>query len=198
MGSIQDNKVNALLNNGDKNLVVTDNTTNDVSTTAHGFCPKAPNDTAKFLRGDATWAVPILYARVTGSDATTTSASLVDIAGLSTALAASSIYEILITISAASSTTAGVAFGVNFSAAGATIEAASFHGSSLGAAYARINAFNTAGPATINVIGDGGILIRGVVVTGANAGNLTTQFLKVTSGTATAYINSVMKVTKVA
>lgn len=35
-----------------------DNTTNDVSTTKHGYVPKAPNDTTKFLRGDATWAVP--------------------------------------------------------------------------------------------------------------------------------------------
>lgn len=40
------------------NLTFTDITTNDVSITKHGFTPKAPNDTTKFLRGDATWAVP--------------------------------------------------------------------------------------------------------------------------------------------
>lgn len=34
----------------------TDSTTLDVSTTAHGLCPKAPDDTDQFLRGDATWA----------------------------------------------------------------------------------------------------------------------------------------------
>ena len=39
-------------------VTFTDITTNDVSTTKHGFTPKAPNDTTKFLRGDATWAVP--------------------------------------------------------------------------------------------------------------------------------------------
>jgi hypothetical protein len=33
-----------------------DNTTSDVSTSKHGLAPKAPNDTNKFLRGDATWA----------------------------------------------------------------------------------------------------------------------------------------------
>lgn len=38
--------------------VLADNTTNDVSTTKHGYAPKAPNDTAKFLRGDGSWAVP--------------------------------------------------------------------------------------------------------------------------------------------
>lgn len=35
-----------------------DNTTADVSTSKHGYAPKAPNDTAKFLRGDGTWAAP--------------------------------------------------------------------------------------------------------------------------------------------
>lgn len=39
-------------------LSTADNTTKDVSTAKHGFVPKAPNDTTKFLRGDATWAVP--------------------------------------------------------------------------------------------------------------------------------------------
>ena len=36
--------------------VLADNTTQDVSTARHGYTPKAPNDTTKFLRGDATWA----------------------------------------------------------------------------------------------------------------------------------------------
>ena len=44
-------------------LDLSDVTTADVSTTEHGFCPKAPNDTAKFLRGDATWAaLPAIVA----------------------------------------------------------------------------------------------------------------------------------------
>ena len=34
-----------------------DTTDLDVSTTKHGLCPKTPNDTAKFLRGDGTWQV---------------------------------------------------------------------------------------------------------------------------------------------
>ena len=38
--------------------VLADNTTADVAITQHGYAPKAPNDTTKFLRGDATWAVP--------------------------------------------------------------------------------------------------------------------------------------------
>jgi len=39
-------------------LNLTDLTTGNVSTTAHGFTPKAPNNTTTFLRGDGTWAAP--------------------------------------------------------------------------------------------------------------------------------------------
>jgi hypothetical protein len=39
-------------------LSTSDLTTLDLSTSKHGFTPKAPNDSTKFLRGDATWAVP--------------------------------------------------------------------------------------------------------------------------------------------
>lgn len=39
-----------------------DNTTNDVSTSKHGFVPKAPNDTTKYLRGDGTWAAVSIAA----------------------------------------------------------------------------------------------------------------------------------------
>jgi len=35
-----------------------DNTDLDFSTSRHGLCPKAPNNTAKFLRGDSTWDIP--------------------------------------------------------------------------------------------------------------------------------------------
>lgn len=37
---------------------LTDVTTNNVSATAHGFCPKFPNNTTTFLRGDGTYAAP--------------------------------------------------------------------------------------------------------------------------------------------
>jgi len=65
--------------------VLADNTTNDVSIAKHGYVPKAPNDTAKFLRGDATWAAlvyPIMIsviqdsAVVLGSSSITTSITM--------------------------------------------------------------------------------------------------------------------------
>ena len=42
------------------NLSLSDVTTADVSTSAHGFTPKAPNNTTQFLRADATWATPVV------------------------------------------------------------------------------------------------------------------------------------------
>jgi hypothetical protein len=42
----------------DSTLVVTDNTGNNVSTAAHGFAPKAPNDATKFLNGVGAYANP--------------------------------------------------------------------------------------------------------------------------------------------
>lgn len=38
--------------------VLADNTTQDVSTTKHGYAPKAPNDVTKFLNGVGTYSVP--------------------------------------------------------------------------------------------------------------------------------------------
>ena len=42
----------------DANLTTTDITTNNVSTSKHGFAPKAPNDSTKFLDGTGAWSTP--------------------------------------------------------------------------------------------------------------------------------------------
>ena len=42
----------------DSNLSTSDITTNDVSTSKHGFVPKAPNDSTKYLDGTGTWSTP--------------------------------------------------------------------------------------------------------------------------------------------
>lgn len=41
-------------------ITLADNTTNNVTTSAHGFTPKAPNNRKNFLMGDATWGTPVL------------------------------------------------------------------------------------------------------------------------------------------
>jgi len=55
------NHVNDLANphdTSDANLFVSDITTNNVSTTAHGFAPKLPGDNTKYLDGDGNYTVP--------------------------------------------------------------------------------------------------------------------------------------------
>lgn len=42
----------------DANLSTSDITTNDVSTSKHGFAPKAPNDATKYLDGTGAWSTP--------------------------------------------------------------------------------------------------------------------------------------------
>lgn len=141
-----------------------------------------------------------VYARVTGSDATTTGQALTNITGLSVALTTSATYEFEAFLSVTTSAvTTGTQYGVNYSVAGGAVEA--FVSGSLTTASdqtVRLSALNSATVAYLTSSGQsGGILIKGVVTTGANAGNLTIQHLKVTSGTSTVRINSYLKVTRI-
>jgi len=52
----------------DATISTTDVTTNDVSTSKHGWTPKAPNDITKFLRGDATWDKPFIRVYKTADE----------------------------------------------------------------------------------------------------------------------------------
>lgn len=141
-----------------------------------------------------------LFARVVGSDATTTGQSLVDITGLSLALEASSVYEFESFLTVNSSDTNGNKYGVNFSSAGASVSAAIQAPQTAGRYWVTgiITALNTAtaayctGATNIN----GGLMIKGTLTTGANSGNLTVQHLKVTSGTSTVYVGSYVKAIK--
>lgn len=133
------------------------------------------------------------------ADRTTTGQALADIADLSIALLANSVYEFAAILTVASSSTAGNQYGVQFSAAGATINAQI--SGTLAAATARsdrINALNTATPAYVTSGASGGIVIQGIIVVGANAGNLTIRHLKATSGTATVHAQSYLKALKIA
>lgn len=83
-GSVTTSKIAASAVTESK-IGLSDNTTDDVSTTKHGFVPKAPNDTSKFLRGDATWAsapvgnVVFVGKTVLGSGNTTISVTGLDL-----------------------------------------------------------------------------------------------------------------------
>ena len=141
-----------------------------------------------------------VYAQVTGSNVTTTGQALTDITGLSVALTTNAVYEFEAVLSVSTSAvTTGTAYGVNYSVAGGAVEA-QITGSSTSTATKtlRISAFNSATALYLATSAQtGGVIIKGRVTTGANAGNLTIQHLKLTSGTSTVFIGSFLKVVRI-
>lgn len=78
---------------------LSDVTTLDVSTSKHGYVPKAPNDTAKFLRGDATWATPSgtaydMLSTLTGAEISITGATTATISRVHVCSGTSSNYTV--------------------------------------------------------------------------------------------------------
>lgn len=151
--------------------------------------------------GDGTFGWAENWTRVACSaDRTTTGQSLVDITDLSIALAANTTYEfeavLMVTTSAS---TAGNQYAVQFSAAGATVEAGVIGNKSNTTALAdRISGLNTPTQAMVTSSASSGtVTIKGVLATGVNAGNLTIQHAKVTSGTSTIRKYSWLKAMKV-
>lgn len=173
----------------------------EVTATALGGAASGHNHDGTYAAAahnhDSSYAAKDLFARVTGSNATTTGQALADIAGLSIALAANSTYQFEAVLMVQSSSTAGNAYGVQFSAAGATIEA-QITGTLAAATQKtlRISALNTAATPFVTSGSVGGIYIAGMITVGANAGNLTIRHYKVTSGTSTVFINSFMTAIK--
>lgn len=141
------------------------------------------------------------YARVTGSNVTTTGQTLEDITGLSISLEANTTYEFEAVLSCLTSAdTTGTSYGVNYSAAGAAVEgqiSGSF--TATAAKVLRISALNTAYGAFLTTSAQsGGVILKGIVTTAAQTGNFTVKHLKVASGTSTVYIGSYLKVVKIA
>ena len=60
----------AMVTPTDQSLITSDITTNDASTSKHGFAPKAPSDATKFLNGanPPAWAVPASGGITTQTD----------------------------------------------------------------------------------------------------------------------------------
>jgi len=142
----------------------------------------------------------VQWARVLGSNATTTGQALVDVTGLVLPLVANAVYEIEAHLGVqTSAVTTGTAYGINYSAAGAAVEA-SITGSSntTTSKTLRVSAFNVA--TVIYMAGNnqtGGVIVKGIVTTGANAGDLSIRHLKLTSGTSTVFINSYLRTIRI-
>jgi hypothetical protein len=142
------------------------------------------------------------YAYVSGNNATTTPPAIVDIPGLSLQLVPNAQYEFEAVLTMSSSDTAGLQIAVNFSAAGATVQANVLGREASASTFQSSNiiAFNTPSGTmfTIGSSSPGLCWIKGTITTGVNAGNLTIQFDKVSTGTSTVYINSFLKVIQTA
>lgn len=132
------------------------------------------------------------------SDQTTTGQALVNVAGLSVPLDANHLYEFeAFMLVATSAVTTGTQYGVQFSAAGAGVEAlVEGHTTQTAVSPCGLSVLNTATTVTyLTVSSQGGIIrIKGMIATGSNAGNLTIQHLKVTSGTSTVRAGSYLNV----
>ncbi len=88
---------------------------------------------------------------------------------------------------------------MNFSSSGATIEAFVIAGTNTNTIqFIRLSAFNATGTTNWNTISDGLVPVRinGTVKTGANAGNLTPMYMKVTSGTSVIKVGATLRVIK--
>jgi hypothetical protein len=136
--------------------------------------------------------------KVSGSDFTTTGQALVDITGLVTpTLTTSTLYEFEATLQVTTSAViTGLQFGVNCTGTGATSQAV--YTGTLAATTAAVSgstALNTAA-ATAFVITSGGsgvISIKGVFNSGTGTPVFSIKGLKVTSGTLTVKVGSVLK-----
>lgn len=161
---------------------------------------KATMFTSPAFTGTPTGIGIPVYAQVTGSNATTTGQALTNITGLSVALTTNAVYEFeAVMTGSTTAVTTGTGYGVQYSVAGGAVEAfITASSTSTATKTLRISALNTSAQAFLTTSAQtGGILIKGRVTTGANAGNLTIQHLKVTSGTSTIFIGSFLKVTRI-
>lgn len=155
--------------------------------------------TSEMLIAMNSWAS---VASVSGSDATTTGQSLVDVTGLSVALASGHTYELeAVMLCSVSADTTGTKYGINFSAGGATVNAVVTATTTSQVAQAvTIASLNTSTAACLTGTNSmsGTVVMKGFLTTTTNAGNLTVEHMKITSGTSTVKVGSLLKVRQVA
>lgn len=149
--------------------------------------------------GTATGIGLPVYAFVTGSNATTTGQILTNVTGLSVNITANGVYEFEAVLGVSTTlVTTGTEYGVT-SGPGASVTAV-ITGSytTIATSTYRVTGLNNASAPFLTSSGQlGGIIIKGILQNGSNAGTLTIQHLKVSSGTSTVFIGSYLKVTQV-
>lgn len=160
--------------------------------------PSTAGTAGSILTSDGTnWASAFggwTTVKVSGSNFTTSSLSLVGITGLSFSAVASTRYEIEVMLYCNSSSTAGGQFGANSSGGSPTvILIQNANGNATTQISAGIKANNTAMTACLTTAADGVVCIKGVISSGTGSPTISIRGLKVTSGTLTVYIGSYLQ-----
>lgn len=130
---------------------------------------------------------------VTGIDAQTGNTTATNVTGLTFSALANNTYEIEAVLITNSSSAAGMDVGVNYSVAGATLTGLTTSATNSTGGVVGLAALGTPVLANSSNNVDGITVIRAFVKTGATAGNVTIQHAKVTSGTSTVRLSSVLK-----
>ena len=189
-------------------VTLADNVTNDVSITKHGFAPKAPNDTAKFLRGDATWQPPpagsyTLVATLASDQATGADVNPVTLTGLVFTYAINSVYRIWFMgrVSPAAATT-GCGFQLDLSSAVTDVNVSFFH--QLASTGTLSGGHSIADDASVGVSSgmpaNGGVypvIGEGILRTAGNTGTAQLRFRSETTAVTTAKAGLTLVVEKI-
>jgi hypothetical protein len=184
--------------------VLADNTTNDVSTTKHGYVPKAPNLTHQWLRGDGTWAGSnMLIATLAGDQATAADVNPVTLTNLVFTYAANSTYLIRI-FALVSPTAATTGCGFQFDLSSAVTRIASLFYHQLANAGTLSGGHSIADDASVGVssgmpaTGSYPVVLDAILVTTSNTGTCQARFRSETTAVTTCKAGTVMIVEKIA
>lgn len=174
-------------------MTTSDVTTNNVSTSKHGFVPKAPNSTTQFLRGDATWATPsgpFTTVRKTGLEQgalTTSLTQAVNETAFTLAASTNYVFEYWVRYRTAAATT-GLVLAVE--TPGSPVGVWGWYGTPL-AATGTVTGGAVRGSNSTFSISSGGVdtsdsiaYFTGIVMNGTNAGTMQLKFCTEVSGSA--------------
>lgn len=184
--------------------VLADNTTNNVSTTKHGYAPKGTNTALTFLRDDATWASPYtLVATLASDQATAADVNPVDLTGLVFTYAANAKYKIwwMGRISPVANTT-GCGFQFNLSSAVTSIETSHYHQAVNTGAL--VGGHSIADDASVGVTSgtpgtsDYPVVGHGLLITTGNTGTAQLRFRSETTAVTTARAGMTLVVERIA
>lgn len=188
----------------DANLSTSDITTNNVSTSKHGFAPKSPNDATQYLDGTGAYSVPPgtgggTTSKVTGSNFTTATGTLDNITGLTFAAASGHVYEVDALLKVQHTSTNGMKFAINNSGSGSGqfVVIASQTQNGVNQSYQTAPVGSSESTAVcIEANLDFTVHIKAIVTT-TSSGNITVQVQRLGAAqTATIYIGSRMTVTQ--